>query len=61
MSDEPRAIQWAHVCAATGLICGLVLVVAGVYVLAGLGWALLAAAAPFLMLSAVIVRGLTSG
>ncbi len=44
----------AAICAVTGI--GMA--VAGVYVLAGIGWALLAAAAPMLMLAAVLTRGL---
>ena len=38
---------------------GFGLAAAGIYILAGLGWALIALAVPFLILSLVIVRGLT--
>lgn len=47
--------------AALAVVCclaGIGLAVGGVYVLAGLGWSLLAGAAPLLLLSALIFRGL---
>jgi len=44
--------------AASCLIAGTCLCVAGVYVLAGPGWALIAAAVPTLLLSVVLLRGL---
>lgn len=37
---------------------GVGLTVAGVYVLAGTGWALIAGAAPLLLVAAVLIRGL---
>lgn len=37
---------------------GAVLCIAGVYLLAGLGWALIAGAVPLLMLAATILRGM---
>lgn len=40
-------------------VIGVSMVAAGVYVLAGIGWALLVGAVPFLALSAVLMRGLT--
>jgi hypothetical protein len=47
-----------HVVAAFTMLAGIGLAVCGIYVLAGFGWALLAGAAPLLLLSAVLVRGL---
>jgi len=47
-----------HAVASLALLAGVGLAVAGVYVLAGLGWALLAGAVPFLLLSAMLIRGL---
>jgi hypothetical protein len=43
------------------LLAGIGLAVAGVYVLAGLGCALLAGAAPLLLLAAVLIRGILYG
>lgn len=40
---------------------GLCLAVAGVFVLVGLGWALLAAGAALLLVAGFIRKGLTSG
>jgi hypothetical protein len=54
----PRVIPWAAVTACLSLLAGTGLSVAGIYVLAGLGWALLAGAAPCLALAFVIIRGL---
>jgi len=63
MSDEtqrtPRSIPWAGIVAGFTLVCGAALTVGGVLVLAGQGWAMLAAAVPFLVMSAVIFRGLS--
>jgi hypothetical protein len=39
------------------LVLGWSLLAAGVYVLAGLGWALVAGAAPFIVFAVVIFRG----
>ena len=47
-----------HAVATLALLSGIGLAVAGVYVLAGTGWALLAGALPLLLLSAVLIRGL---
>jgi len=47
--------------AGAALLGGSALIVAGVYVLAGAGWALIAAAPPFLVFGAVLARGLTRG
>lgn len=44
--------------AVASAVAGIGLAVAGVYLLAGLGWALLVAAAPPLLLAAVLMRGL---
>lgn len=49
---------WALITACLSLLLGAVLIVAGVYVLAGVGWSLIAGAVPCLLLSAVILRGL---
>ena len=40
------------------LLAGMGLVIAGVYLLAGLGWSLIAGAVPLLALAFVIQRGL---
>lgn len=40
---------------------GTGLVVAGIYVLQGLGWALITASVPFLVLTVVLVRGMARG
>lgn len=42
-------------------VMGFVLAVAGVYILVGLGWALLSGAASCFVSAAFIRRGLTSG
>lgn len=42
-------------------LTGLSLMVCGVFLLAGLGWALVAAAVPFLFLPAIIIRGSAHG
>lgn len=47
-----------RVVATATLLVGIALAVAGVLVLAGMGWALLASSAPLLLLSAVLIRGL---
>lgn len=47
-----------QVLAPSALLAGVGLAVAGVYVLVGLGWALLAGAAPLLLLAVVLIRGL---
>jgi len=56
MSD-PRLFASPGAVAAIFLAVGSALLVAGVYALAGLGWALLAGAAPCLALGVVIARG----
>lgn len=48
----------AMVAALLSFLGGAALIVAGVHVLAGLGWSLIAAAVPLLLLAAVILRGL---
>ena len=47
----------AVIVAAGLLVAGTALAVAGVYVLAGLGWSLVAGAVPMLALSLVLLRG----
>lgn len=51
-------MPWALVLAGLAFFCGAGLTVGGVYVLAGLGWALIAGAVPCLGLATVIFRGL---
>lgn len=59
-ASPPRSIPWAGIVATLSLIAGIGCGVGGVYLLAGAGWALIAAATPCLMLGAVVVRGLLS-
>lgn len=47
--------------ACLALLAGIGLAVSGVYVLAGLGWALIAGAVPLFGLSAALLRGLING
>lgn len=65
MSGEPIdaaiPIAWAPIVGVSALSVGVVLLVAGVFVLAGIGWALIALAVPCLGLAAVIFRGLLRG
>lgn len=56
--QTPRQFPWAPVTLALLVTIGSGLVVAGVYELTGAGWALITAAAPFLLIAGVIVRGL---
>ena len=39
-------------------LIGIALAVAGVYMLAGMGWALIASSVPFLLLAKILIRGL---
>lgn len=48
---------WTFLC----LIGGFVSAVAGVYMLAGTGWAMIAAAAGMICLAAIIARGVRRG
>lgn len=48
----PQAVAWLALLAAGGLL------IAGVYLLAGLGWSLIAGAVPLLLLALTIQRGL---
>lgn len=43
------------------MLTGIGMLVAGVYVLLGLGAALLAGAVPFLLLGGILIRGVTRG
>lgn len=52
MTARPEAV--AALCALAGSALG----VAGVYVLAGLGWSLLAGAVPLLAFAALLTRGI---
>lgn len=47
--------------AVVSFVAGSSLAVAGVYQLAGPGWALIAGSVPLLLLSVVLIRGLTRG
>lgn len=42
------------------LVIGMGFLVAGVYLLAGMGWALLVVSLPFLASAGVLIRGMTS-
>jgi hypothetical protein len=42
-------------------VTGIVLAVAGIYILAGIGWTLLAVAVPCLATSVILIRGLLHG
>jgi len=67
MSDKPYVAQPfrkavappspAAIAAATFFL-GASLAVAGVYVLAGIGWALIASSVPALLLASILIRGL---
>lgn len=54
MSDWP----WTGIITCLALFCGVGLGVGGIYLLAGLGWAMLAASVPFLIVFGVLLRGL---
>lgn len=41
------------------LVIGMALLVAGVYLLAGLGWSLLVLSLPFLASAGILIRGMT--
>jgi hypothetical protein len=58
-STVRRAIPWAAVTACLLILSAAGLTVGGVYVLTGLGWALLAGAAPCAVLAWLILRGLS--
>jgi hypothetical protein len=49
---------WPTLLAFASLLIGVGLAVYGVLLLAGLGWALIAAALPFLLLATILIRGL---
>lgn len=51
----------ASVTAFVSAVIGTALVCYGIFLLAGLGWALIVAAVPFLGMAAVILRGLLHG
>lgn len=42
-------------------LCGFALAVAGIYVLFGLGWSLMAGAGSFLLIAGFVRKGLTDG
>jgi hypothetical protein len=63
---DQLAIAWAVVASPQAiaiytLSAGIGLAVAGVFILAGPGWALIAGATPLLLLAAVLIRGLLYG
>jgi hypothetical protein len=58
-STERAPVPWALICAGLAFMCGAALIVGGVFVLLGEGWALIAGALPCLLLSIVIARGLS--
>lgn len=58
MKAAALSVATPQAIAPISLLAGVGLSVAGVYVLAGIGWALLAGAFPFLLLSVVLIRGL---
>lgn len=53
-------MNWPALIAGLALVAGAGMVVAGVYVLAGAGWALISGAFPLLALGGVLVRGLSA-
>lgn len=57
----PRQESLAGTLAAATLVIGAILIVIGVYLLAGPGWAAIAAGAPLCVFGVVITRGLLSG
>lgn len=62
MSDaQPeKAVEWTIITLAAATLCGVGLTVGGVFVLSGLGWALLTAGGLSFLFAAVIIRGLIS-
>lgn len=54
----PKPLITPPLLALLALLAGSGLAVAGVYLLAGTGWALIAGAVPLLLLAATILRGL---
>lgn len=56
-----RAVLHPASIAAAALFAGCGLLIAGIFVLFGLGAALLAGSAPFLLLAFILIRGLTNG
>lgn len=57
----PRKRLSAGLVASVALVLGAACIVGGIYLLAGPGWALVSAGAPFLAFGAVITRGVLSG
>jgi hypothetical protein len=60
IEHAPRTIPWAAVTLCLSFALGVGLAIAGVYVLHGLGYALLAGAMPCLLLAGVLLRGILS-
>ena len=56
---NPKPTLTPPVLAALLLLAGCGLAVAGVYLLAGTGWALIVGAVPLLLLASTILRGLS--
>jgi len=65
MSTEPNrrtpVVPWAAIVAVLSFLAGIALLYLGIYILAGLGWAVLAACIPCFLLALVIQRGLSDG
>lgn len=61
MSQKPkRELPWAAIFLLVLLSAGQSLLVAGVYVLAGLGWSLIAGAVTCLVPAGILARGMRS-
>lgn len=58
---QSHGLPWAGICAALALLGGIGLGVAGIYLIAGAGWALISSSVPLLLLAAIIIRGLLRG
>lgn len=56
--SQPQPFPWAALTAFALALLASSLLVGGVYVLVGLGWAMLCAAVPCVILAAIIMRGL---
>jgi sulfite exporter TauE/SafE len=56
-----KVIPWPLIAGIIAVIVGVALLCHGLYILVGVGWALLAASVPFFLLAFVIFRGLHDG
>lgn len=59
--DAKRSIPWAPVVGVLAFLIGMMLLGGAIFILFGIGWALVATATPFFVLTAVIFRGLLRG